>query len=253
MIEYQRPLNPQSVRTEPVSCGAVEAPPIDREIMFLAAEFPHLAWESASLTPWSECVRDAAKQPQPETLSQRNLHSNNHDCRREFLKLCGNILRGRVNSADELKGYIAEMHRKLILGDSGESVYMNPDHVVKVRGKSAHDVAGKFSMYQDDKPIKDLLVHLKSFLSACNCESKSIQALVQQAGEIYLRDLNGFLHFSYGMNSIYMNMVNGLIRLAGLNGVQHATLDIEFLCGSNADKFPAVFAQHVSRHNPGFA
>lgn len=210
---------------------------------------PTLNWENAAKVPWTECVRDPLRQPQP-TSDQESYFQNNQMVRTKFLQLLTDM-QSEGNNLEEFKNRFAQLHRTLILGD-GEHTYTMPDQQKKIGERSPFDIAGNFGDHPEewDTKLADLQTRLADFISPKNTNLSQSER-VHQIGQIFFNSLNGYpAQFSYGNNSLNMNIVNGLLRLTGMNGISHGDLDIEFMLKMNAERFPEKFLTAVSATNP---
>lgn len=211
---------------------------------------PHLDWENASIVPWIECVRDSEKQPEATTDLQKIYFKNQQTVRLRFLKMLGAILTSEIKNLSDFRDHFIELHKVLILDQDGKSIYMSPGHKTVTETSSPKDIAGKMP---DDDGVKlqDLLTRLINFLKPENFSEHSQLELIQQIGKVYFQNLNLYpVSFAYGNNSLNMNIINGLLRLMGLNGIPHGWIDIEFMCGMNAERFPEAFTTAVKKTNP---
>lgn len=213
---------------------------------------PYLKWRKAVEVPWQECVRDSTRQPVP-TPELNAFFDNNKFLRREMLSLLKDMSGGRVDQFDNFKARFAGLHKALILGEDGSQIYMNPDQQVKIGQRTALDIAGSFGRNPEewDPKLKDLQSRLKEFLDPDNAHLSTAER-VSQIGLIFFHPLNGYAsQFAFGNNSLNMNIVNGLLRLSGLNGIPHGNLDIEFMVKMNKSRFSERFLSLVKATNPG--
>lgn len=211
---------------------------------------PYLNWKKAMEVPWHECVRDPSRQ-QSLTPDLVNFYSNNRLLRMAFLEMMTDIAAERVVSFQDFRNRFAQLHKTLILGSEGNTIYMKPDQQVKIGKRAAIDIAGNFgnTPQEWDPKLKDLHFRLTDFLDSDNMNLTKVER-VHQIGMVFFYPLNGYApQFAFGNNSLNMNIVNGLLRLSGLNGIPHSALDIEFMVQINKARFPETFMRHVQESN----
>lgn len=212
--------------------------------------FSYLNWKNSSIVPWSECVR-GQEQPLPETEIQRIYYQNNKALRKALLTLFYDILSGSVDSLDSFRDRFSYLHKTLIMGENGNAIYVRPDQQLKIGDRQPKVIAGYYGNIDDwSEKLNDLLSRLRKFLDPNNFQSHSASDLVKQIGDIFFYNLNGDPNqFAYGWNSFNMNITNALLRLVGYKGISHETLDIEFNCQMQAEKFPQRFSECVNKYN----
>ncbi len=87
---------------------------------------PWLDWKKASWVKWRELVRDDDQAKEgPVTLRQVNYFNNQVDVRAALLGLMGDVAAGAVNNPDQFIDRYRAIHRILLLGKNGDSIYVS--------------------------------------------------------------------------------------------------------------------------------
>ncbi len=219
-----------------------------QQVARFRADVPELNWEKAFEVPWEELVRDPDLEWQPVTDNQANYFANQSAVRAEFLKLAHELV--TTSDVDEvrLQNYLYQMHRTLLLGVNGDRPYRPPtssysEDLRKIAGNLSW---GRYPRYrimleQAEKILKEDLDH-----------SEMINA-VARFYHAALGDSSQALLFLRGNNSLIMNMVNGLLRLKGYNGIPHGFIDTEIVEGEDLVAFHKIeddFRRRIIDANP---
>ncbi len=206
-------------------------------------------WRMASDVPWEECVHFST-QGLPKNDNENNLWKNLKDVRVKFLETLQEMIADPSKEEKWFLGQLEEMNRILILGLDGKSFYRSN---TGISDDSLREIAGK-PFGGDEvsfKRISTVFSGLKKIL--LNRSEYSTIDFVERLSLLY-RDMIDFDTFVLGNNSLFMNMVNGLLRLNGLQGISHKGLDLlargEYEPISD-ERFKGIFVEQVKERNPG--
>jgi magnesium-protoporphyrin IX monomethyl ester (oxidative) cyclase len=231
----------------------------EEEILAFEEELPGWDWRRASEVPWRELVRNpdyhqpggptdresvVANWGSPE--NQGNYWNNNVLVRRHFLFLVREMMHDPQMRLADFTSRLDEMHVALRKG-KGDSLYKSDGGVdeATLTGVQNHN----------PRYLEQVLLKLKTALN----QDKSTGALLRKVVLIVdfyiylLNDVEDLLFgFGRGNNSAFMNMVNGLLRLEGLNGVPHDYLDshITYIHKPNIEILDE-FLELLRANNPG--
>lgn len=198
---------------------------------------------NAEDVPWDEVVRDldkARNEFNPDNPNHRALQKNLPFVRKEFLKLLQEMKYMKDEGSSQMdlndfKEYLKTMRKYFLTGVDGKSIYrpgtfesapMTPeafrefaalDSRIELIQKSL-DKYIELIGQNEDFSLEELVDVVWGFYEAAMTVSN-------KADEIYI--WNG------GNNSLFMNMVNGLLRLQGLKGVSHHSFDYDLIGNKN--------------------
>jgi hypothetical protein len=209
----------------------------------------NLDWQKALEVPWEETVHDPKNNPALfyGTSNQENYQRNQLAVRREFLKLIQDLEAEQDIDTQILKKRIERMHELLLTGEDGKTLYHPLDYVshspLKVGG------AGWALNEADSKErLTAMLVILKNLFGKQKNKDVDLIPTLAKFHQIALGGTDKYM-FYYGNNSLIMNMVNGMLRLHGYNGISHGYLDHlpETFKGTGTKRFEEM----VRAKNPG--
>jgi len=240
------------------------------ELEGLSARMPGFAWGNASRVEQKERWREAVrfldpKNPEPISANQKKYLSNLTAAREEFLRLLNDLPSGEITPAEfnHLKERFAQVHRFLLTGADGRSVYVPPIAGREVGGdeEKIKAWAGQYVRRGSrsggmsvDSQLAAMLSDLQKIMYPRNPLS-DIEKIELIAQFYRTTMLNEFL-FPGGNQSFAMDMVNGLLRLQGpkWKGIAHGFLDVEVfgssMMGKKAEDFVPNFVQKVRAANP---
>lgn len=211
---------------------------------------PYLNWELANEISWSEVVRDPSVQPFPTTENERNYFANQGNVRAEILRLLFDIGNRRITDLEEFKERFAYLHRVLVMGYNGETVYVkqgNPYSQVEI--ERSKTVAGVFAPFSPSE-LERLNSILDTTLNMCRLfmhpffqSDSSLEEKVKLICDWYCI-CAGYMAFFYANNSLYMNIVNTMLRLIGLKGISNGNFDF-----FSKDKLVKQLLQEVRKTN----
>jgi transketolase len=231
----------------------------EQEIKALEGEFPQFNWRLAAEVPWPEVIRDIRQQPHGPTddaAAERKFGSrenqqvywdNNVVARRHFLVLVRDLLRreGGAFTLDEYQGRLYAMY-----------VAMR-----QARGLYASDFGGEMRVFDRVLPglhkdgrsqMERIFVKFKDLLRARR--NLGMLWLLKKAADFYRELLaDDYYMFGQGMgnNSLHMNMLNGIFRLYGMNGVSHDDFDLGILYHHHAvDQVRKELLTALKERNP---
>jgi 8-oxo-dGTP pyrophosphatase MutT (NUDIX family) len=193
-------------------------------------------WKNAAKVPWREMVRCLKEQPNGPNKSefvvnsygdinrQRAYRVNQKDIRKIFLEFFRNIEHADI---DTFQACLSRMHVVFSEGIDGKTLYM-PKTAEEWEG--SEKINGNIgAVLGTDYRLNTALKILKLFNKRYGIGGKPFDAngakLVGRFYSIIMpSEKNGYLFVS-GTNSIVMNIVNALLRLVGLRGIEHGDLD----------------------------
>ena len=189
--------------------------------------------------PWPELVKKFSEQDHgPVEGSQygslenlENYWNNQIDVREVFLMMIERLRKKKVQGISHLQiGYYGLMNHFAFMGRSGKSPYRPP---TLPRGADPAWMAGKFHAVDVGQEILEeknlerfaiMLFRLKEF-AALDKADKNRDIVILLAAEVFFEFMSRFWVFEYINNSIGMNVLNGMLRLHGMNGISHGKLD----------------------------
>ncbi|MBF0478800.1 MAG: response regulator [Candidatus Omnitrophica bacterium] len=226
----------------------------DDEIAAFEKELPNFNWRMATDVPWEEVIRSPSLQPYGPTddeqsvrrwgsiYNQQNYWNNNVVVRRYFLFLVRDMILNPEFFTHDYVQRISQMHSAL---RRARGLYASD---------SGHDDGLQTGILNStSEQNKKLFLSLKELLQEHNGVNKNLSKEISQIAGYYLALLQGYLFGpGRGNNSLYMNMVNALIRLNSLNGISHENLDMVIaLVHNKPEKFLYPrFLSELKKRNP---
>ncbi|MBN1621468.1 MAG: class I SAM-dependent methyltransferase [Endomicrobiales bacterium] len=202
-------------------------------------------------TPWRELVRDPEKEPKPTKMNQRNYMANQKQVRRLFIKMLNNI---EHMDSQKFREQMMVLNRVNHLGLNGRTYYFSD--YSKKSTKELREFAGKFASKKDQQILTrlgDIHSHLKGFKELSPHEGKgSIEDVLDSISDFYFDANPAYRLFDSGNNSLFMNMVNAMLRTHGLNGIPHDSLDWEVRAArllSSKESFRSTFKEYCIAHS----
>ncbi|MDP8211820.1 MAG: NUDIX domain-containing protein [Candidatus Zapsychrus exili] len=180
-----------------------------------------LDWVAAKEVERREIVRNIEDESILETQNQKNYFANNIDIREMFLEF---LMNEKYKDFDVLKEHLLRWHKTLIMGKDGNSIY-TPNIMSE---EEAIEQAGKFdkiiSIEAIDKKVKNIQKDIIFFMEFDPGSAYPLEVVeaVNRVFESFHKDL---WLFKNGNNSLYMNIVNAMLRLHGLKSISHYQLD----------------------------
>ncbi|MDP2941002.1 MAG: helix-turn-helix domain-containing protein, partial [Candidatus Omnitrophota bacterium] len=197
------------------------------------AAFPALGacgWnlQFAQECPWQEMVRSFKDQPAPSDKNQENYQENNIALRKCLLEKLALVTDWNLETFVSM---LKELHIILLLGEDKDSIYI-PAHCRNEEECVLRASIFNFSQKQDEfekhvlPKLRVLFAVWKRFLNLHPCP-ENILALIRIAYEFHFQfACHAYYLFNFGNNSLAMNIVNAMLRLHSLKGIEHdARLD----------------------------
>lgn len=183
---------------------------------------PNLDWVRAEEYPWAEMVRSSNYQEKPVSQNQLNYQKNNISARKIFLEFLQN---GQYGDFEVFKKTLSVMHKTLLLGENRSSMYV-PHRVAEPPSEQVvFDYAGVFvAEEQHEDKLRKMHESIIKLIKA-DSGTTDIETLAEDLANIPFYGLTERYLFAFGNNSLYMNIVNGMLRLHGMNGIDHRNLD----------------------------
>jgi hypothetical protein len=183
-----------------------------------------------------------------------NYLRNNNEVRSYFLQLLEDIKDGRVDR-EGFRLRFEEMHRIMLVGIDGNSIYIPPtvqpwDEIIEqfksdalrvrltsrktlkvMKQKIVREMLVGKLLDHDDPRIDELFNYLKDFENLrITIDRPGLEKLINLLVHIYFCMIKSEEHpYSYLFercnHSLLMDMINGMIRLYGLNGIPHPDID----------------------------
>jgi CheY-like chemotaxis protein len=211
-----------------------------------------LNYKKAAIVPWQEVVSDPRQSLNDEAPAvlekfgprenRASYWANNQDVREGFLKLVQEIDSGLFEEGPRHRiiDQLAVLHRSLLMGARGDSLYhsrmfyLHPsatrlEDLNRVR-KDAGAVIQKDSERVTQRSRRIFAAFIAVLDEIHNRDSHRLEQFIDKLADFYIEMIKGqdakenFL-FVYGNDSFSLNMVNGFIRLNGLNGISHGRLE----------------------------
>lgn len=205
-----------------------------------------LNWKNAATMTMAETIRNPFRQQAPEdkfqrenedfqTLeNQKNYQLNQAAVRKEMLGIIKDISTYDLTSGRKLRKRLAVAHKKLLLGENGDTPYF-PITLLRVkRGnydlKYLKKIAGKHTKHYDVKDFDALLYLIKDQLEQSESTRYEMASITDIYSRFIRRDADfGYAHasyvFEYGNNSLFMNMINTILKLRDIPAVSHYHFD----------------------------
>lgn len=208
------------------------------------------SWEFSAGVPPEETKKNAGE---PFALQGKWLEyylRNNVAVRKKFLEL---LRSGKHRSLDAFRVSILDLHRTMLLGEKGDNPYnifgLKGSEYVVIAGLEA--LAGKWSRQLSEKTvdaqIRDMRQALETFMTLRPGVSE-IESVAASIEKFYAASMQ-YLLFERVNQSLFMNLVNGMLRLHGLNGIDHGGLDeLDF---HETEALDRLFRGKIARANPG--
>lgn len=245
---------------------------VSDEIEFPALEQAGLDVDNARKVPWKEIVRRIEDQPlgpqDDEQYSygneqnQLNYWSNMVDVRELFLSLVQQFRDGRLTGWEQLMRIYSDMNSYGLLGKN--STYLEYRTPTMKNLYQPVFIAGQYLIEDTKKPeffrelneekFRKIFSLLKEFTFIENTAATQDRVIYLSA-EVYYEFMRVFWPFIRVNNSLAMNILNGMIRLHGLNGISHGNLDnlieslLYYIVPSKEEFFVEVF-EMIQEVNP---
>lgn len=211
-----------------------------------------LNWEYASQVPWKELVHFPNMDPVPVNRVQKNYFKNQKDIRREFLKFMKELVRNPVIPVEVFKERLARWNSILVLGIDGRTLYSldydvyGIDEEVRLsEAATLREIAGVYSIESESRLDERLGVFLDALKELTQLGDGNVRGTIMCCVKFYGEFLSDFLVFHTGNNALFMNMVNGMLRLRNLKGTPHYGMDLR------RDLFPRSLCEAIYKANPG--
>ena len=243
------------VLTDQLKGAALRQALNEEEIAALEKEIPAFNWRKASQVPWREVVHYLYSQPNGPSddknivlkygskQNQQNYWDNNILARRQFLLL---IKEMALNPGFDITDFIqrmSDMHYALRKG-TGQTLYASDGGL---------DDGSNTKLIMPRSEQVELLFNMLKGMVGQKVDEGNLFSGVLQIVRFYILLMDYYL-FGYGRgnNSLYMNMVNGLLRLYGLNGISHGEMDVYYIIIKNLDKrgVAQLFIKFLKEANP---
>jgi len=208
---------------------------------------PTWNWEKALEVPWAEVVRyEKQEVPGAGDTNRQNYYANQKEVRIEVLRLLYDIANGKVADVDTFKERFSRLNRITLTGLDGNRVYMTI--LSQVAGFSTKDIREGAGRYiRDDettqKKLESLFTSLRE-MTQLEVGRVSLEELTDTIAKFYTKFFEEDFVFSFGNNSLAMNIVNATLRLHDFNGISHGMLDV-----APAEKVRDLFLVQVRRSN----
>lgn len=218
----------------------------DQEIKSLKKDVAKLKWQNASTITAAENLRNPFKQQSPEDKfqeededfqteeNQRNYQLNQAAVRKDMLYIIRDIMTADLKSGRKLRKRLALAHKKLLLGENGDTPYF-PITLLRLKNgnydlKYLKKIAGKHTGKYGVKDFDGLLFLIKSQLDETRKTRFEMSAITDIYSRFIRRDADfGYAHASYvfefGNNSLFMNLLNTMLKLKNIPSVSHYHFD----------------------------
>jgi len=207
-------------------------------------------WEQARVIIHEENTRNGVPSDEPYYFS------NSVDVRERFLELLEKMLKGNITE-EEFIEKMKEFNRFQLLGKNGDHYYKSP----RMLDRNAKERAGKFmDDTESEAKLRNIFRVLQQFcqLDSKEGNGKTLKDIVRLVTSFYVQFMTGQIEANYifrsANHSLVMNMVNGMLRLYGLQGIRHDALDHKlknFEGNYNIEPFYTVILDMVKDANPG--
>lgn len=233
------------------------------EVSTLTQKNSSLDWAKAAKMIFAESIRNPFKQGTvtdkfqrededfQKIINQENYFKNQAVVKRDMIFLMQDIFTGKVKKGKQLKQRLAGMHKKLLLGENGDTPYFpitllrmhNGRYDLKELEKIAGTDTNSFSTYEFDR----MLFMIDDFLKKDKITRNEMQNVTDIYSRFIRRDGNyGFVNvhymFHFGNNSLFMNMFNTMLNLKSISSVAHYHFDYKSI----------VLPSYYNKLFPGF-
>ena len=229
-----------------------------------------LDFERARENPWEEMIRFSDhKNDGPLMINQQRYQANQEDVRKAFLELVQDLYNGKLNEFKHFKERMLQINRIGLIGKNEDSYYasissgivVHPDGFISDEDKERlRQLAGTYRTNSQSSILFQKIKLFKAFKDVFDSRNLRIQERVERIGEFYLNTFidspssQSYYIYRQGNNSMHMNMVNAMLRLFGLNGIPHDTIDQDFLSSReryvNKSGVRQRFMEMVAARNP---
>ncbi|MBF0331281.1 MAG: hypothetical protein HQL17_05030 [Candidatus Omnitrophica bacterium] len=237
---------PESQRLKMIAKAGLAALTAE-EVAQLNEIIPQFDWRTASLVPWTECVRDDQMQPVPESENQVVYWDNLTAARREFLGMIVKFALKQIPDVEAFRKILEGIHKKVLIHRDGR-VYRSADNF-----DMKEDVAKGWAgvLIKEDinsARVQELFQYFQRLVDFGLTRPKLV-AWIGQVGLIYHKLIWQNL-FYYGNNSMAMDINNGFLRFFLPLGISHNELDQKARRSSVIDpRFIPDYVARVKRTN----
>jgi hypothetical protein len=205
--------------------------------------------------PWQECVRNPEYELPgwPSTRNQKHYYQNAQDVRRNYLYLLRNISVQKEMSEERFSDELRKLHDILIRGQDGYHPYFpRTSDKPKSYKRNQRFIGYKYLAIKTGR-LPRLHEALIKFVRL-DQDVQTGQDLLDVIDEFYCATLFGGAGsqiFSVSNNAFFMDLVNGMLRLYGLNGVPQRSADLApaKLRGGN-DESVFILRRLITTYNP---
>jgi hypothetical protein len=223
----------------------------DVELSELQRNIKTVKWKKAAQVKWEELVRNPLVDQQPTTENQKNYFKNQIDMRKELLFLIRDFIEGKVTNATEFSQRLAQLHEILLIGKDGQSIYYPPT-LIKKTEETIREMAGKYTLMVSAKDKEEMFKNFQAFADLVKRnQSVSADELLNTIFNFFEQEnfIAEDYFFPKGNMSLFMTIMNTMLRLYGLNGIPHTNMDSSYV-GSEWRDTREYFKGQVILFNP---
>ncbi len=232
---------------------ALSTEEIRQYVEAVKATHPHWNWNKAAEVVNEELIRELIEGIQLRNTNEALSFKRSVLVRKDLLEILRDLATGNLKDAKTLSERFRTINRHYLLGLRGnEEILRTETTYSDMSDDFIRSIAGIFD--RDEKEnlayFEEILKRLQTFLQFnANISKEDVGRFVAKFYEELIRSQNMFVK---GNHSLYVNLMNTMLRLHGLNGVNHGWLDI-LIKSDSIDAAEYFYEEMILKRNPELA